>query len=208
MPASRLTDAQVALALRSFGVYRVKRTQTVCRSYGSALISASVVMALGLRETGLRNIEGGAKWDPVSNRWVAQDDPHQMDVGCFQISRKFHGAELDRMPGVRVGTWSPSVHGATAYDKGYAPRFEQSVQYVVAAMHEDLQYAVDHGIPADGSRLQFAVAAHNAGQGGAMSGYHDGDIDKFTALGDYSAWVLATAKQVTAWLKTHPGWRP
>ncbi len=203
MPA---TETQVDRALARLGNYRVRRAQIVANAGAPDGISGALLLALGLRETNGINEQGGAKWDATKNRWVAQDDPTKMDVGIFQISRIHHGPALAKMLGVRDGTWGPVITGSTPNDNGYVPRFEESLQFTLREMHESMGYASSKGVP-DEELARFAVAAHNAGAGGALSGYRDGDVDKYTAMGDYSAWVLETRTIVNKWLAAHPNWR-
>jgi hypothetical protein len=129
-----------------------------------------------------------------------------MDVGIFQISRLHHPTQLARMVGVANGTWGPVVAGKFASMAGFVPRFEESLQFTLREMHESMAYASSKGVP-DSQLARFAVAAHNAGAGGALSGYRAGNIDKYTALGDYSEWVLETRTIVNKWLADHPNWK-
>lgn len=204
MPQERLTDAQVGQFLGELGNYRVKRAQEAALDGPSDGISGALLLAIGLKETHLKNIEGGAKKDAAGN-WVAQDDPTKMDVGWLQISRIYHPLNLSAMPGVKAGTWSPPISGRTANDGGFAPRFEDSLQFTIAELRDAQDYGRAHGV-ADADLVRFAVAAHNAGLGGALSGYRAGNVDKNTALGDYSEWILATRTQVNHWLSDHPNW--
>ena len=200
------TETQVDRALARLGNYRVRRAQIVANAGAPDGISGALLLAIGLRETNGVNEEGGAKWDPVNNRWVAQDDPKLMDVGIFQISRQHHPAALAQMVGVANKTWGPVVSGKTANDAGYVPRFEESLQFTLREMHESIAYAASRDVPED-QLVRFAVAAHNAGTGGAMTGYRAGNVDKYTALGDYSKWVLEARTLINRWLAQHPNWR-
>jgi hypothetical protein len=198
-----LTDETVGKFLVGLGNYRVKRAQQAALQGTPDGISGGLLLALGLRESHLTNVEGGAKL--VDGRWVAQDDPNRMDVGWTQISRLHHLDSLRRMPGVKVRTWAPVVSGKTAADGGYAPRFEEALQFTIQELREAQAYGQDHGVDRN-DLVRFAIAAHNAGSGGAVRGFREGDVDKYTARGDYSAWVLATKAQVNGWLTTHPNW--
>lgn len=205
MAESLLTDKQVGTFLASLGNYRVKRAQEAALVGSSDGISGSLLLALGLRESHGKNVEGGAKYDEDKKKWVAQDDPNLMDVGWLQISRAYHKDALKRMLGVKAGTWTPVVAGKTAADGGYCPRFEESLQFAINELRESQAYGEDNKVPIE-DLTRFAVAAHNAGAGGALKGYKNGDVDEYTTLGDYSSWVLATREQVHKWLTKHPGW--
>jgi len=198
------SEADVSRSLTRLGNYRVLRAQRVANLGEPDGISGALLLAFGMRETWLRNIEGGAKL--VDGAWVAETDPMRMDVGWAQISRRYHLDALKLMPGVVGGTWGPVVPGKTGADPGYVPRFEEALQFVIRELHENVAYAADHGVPADG-RIRFAIAAHNAGQGGALSGVKVGNVDTYTMGGDYSAWVLAARTGINHWLAQHDGWR-
>jgi len=201
-----LTDEQVDRALARLGNYRVRRVQAVANAGLPDGISGALLLALGLRETGLQNVEGGAKWDVIREKWIPQDDPNLMDVGVFQISRKYHMQDLQKMIGVKSGTWTPVVITATAATPGFVPRFEESLQYVLMEMHENMALLENSVLDPDRDLVQAAVAAHNAGVGGSAKGYREGDVDKYTAGGDYSEWVFRHRTKVNRWLKDHPKW--
>ncbi len=198
------TEQQLHDALTRLGRYRVRRAQTVALEGEPDGISGALLLALGLRETGLRNIEGGAKLQ--DGRWVPETDPARRDVGWVQISRRYHRDALARMPGVSAGTWGPVREGVSAAVGGYCPRFEDSLRYTLGEMHESIAYADDNELP-ENDWVRFAVVAHNAGVVGALSGYGAGQVDKNTAGGDYSQWVVEHRTRINAWLHGHPGWR-
>lgn len=201
---SDYTDTQVADALKQLGRYRVMRVQVVAGEGDPDGISGATLLALGLRETGLHNIEGGAKLE--DGLWVPETDPARKDVGVFQISRRYHADALALMPGVQAGTWAPVIERRTAAHGGYCPRFENSLRYTLSEIHEAQAYAEDHGVKA-ADLARFAVAAHNAGTAGALNGYRAGDVDKQTTGGDYSTWVLRHRTLINQWLGAHPNWR-
>lgn len=201
---SLLRDSDVGALLKRLGNYRVKRAQEAALDGPSDGISGALLLAFGLRETNLQNIEGGAKL--VDGKWVPEDDPGRMDVGWTQISRKYHIDSLRRMPGVKNGTWAPVVSGKTAADAGFVPRFEEAMQYTISELREAQAYGEDHRVHPE-HLVRYSIAAHNAGKGGALKGYQEGNVDKYTANGDYSDWVLTTRFQVNHWLAQHPGWR-
>lgn len=199
------TAAQVDQSLKNAGHYRVVQAQRVAREGDPDGISGALLLALGIRETGLRNIQGGAKQE--GGRWVAlgPGDAHLMDVGALQISRRYHPELLRKLPAVKAGTWGPVTPGVTPMTYGYVPQWTPALRFTIDEMHEALAYAHDKGVS---DPVRFAVAAHNAGIGGALNGYRAGDVDKYTAHGDYSRWVLATRTAVNAWLGKHPNWKP
>lgn len=189
----------VARAIVEFGNYRTRRCQYVALQGQPDGIFGITLMALGLRESALRNINGGAEL--VNGKWVAT----KTDKGVFQIASLYHAYSLARMPAVQEGTWAPVVApGVTGDD--LCPRFEDSIQFTLRQMHEAQAFGADHDVPVR-ELPRFAVAAHNAGVGGALKGYREGNVDKYTAHGDYSAWVERHARKIQAWLVAHPGWR-
>lgn len=198
------TAAQVQAALHNAGHYRVVQAQRVAREGDPDGISGALLLALGIRETGLRNVQGGAKL--VDGRWVALGpaDAHLMDVGALQISRRYHPETLRRLAAVKAGTWGPVVPGVTPMTYGFVPQWTPALRFTIDEMHEAIAYAQDKGVK---DPVRFAVAAHNAGVGGAMDGYRAGDVDLHTAHGDYSRWVLATRSVVNGWLAKHPNWK-
>jgi hypothetical protein len=202
--AETLTDKQLHDALVQLGNYRVKRAQEAALVGPSDNISGALLLAIGLRETHLQNIEGGAKL--VNGTWVKEDDPTRKDVGWLQISRRFHTPDLKLMPGVKTGTWGPVQADKTAADGGYVPRFEDGLQFTIKELREAQAYGQDQGV-ADADLARYSVAAHNSGWGGALNGYRAGNVDKNTAGGDYSQWVLHTRSQVNSWISGHPNWK-
>lgn len=199
------TQTQVNQAILNFGKYRTLKAQTEANSDGDG-VGGGHLIAIGLRETGLRNIRGGVVWNEAEKKWIKQPDYHQQDVGWLQISQKYHEAALKLMPGVREGTWAPLLDGKTAADPGCCPRFTDALRYTIDEMHEAIAYADDHGVNEE-DLPRFAIAAHNAGIGGALSGYKRGNVDMYTTGKDYSAWVLYHTKLVRVFLKEHPSYK-
>lgn len=179
----------VETSLKNLGKYRVYKTQTVAAEGENDGIYGVHLLALGLRETGLRNINNAAG----------------TDRGCFQISDRWHPEWLKAHAGCPVGTWWPE-EGKTAYDKGYCPRFSDAVRYAVRLLQDGLEYASDMGVP-EKDWVRFALASYNCGLGGARAGWREGNVDKYTTGGDYSKWVLLKVPEIRDWLKAHPNWR-
>lgn len=199
---------QIGQALARLGAYRVRRAQTVAAEGKPDGISGALVLALGMRETWGRNVQGGAKYDAVKKKWVAldpsnPDDAAKMDVGWTQINRGYHYRTLLQMPAVASGTWGPVIEGKNPVNAGYVPRFEEALRFTVNELQEAVAYGHDHGVM---DPVRYAVAAHNAGMGGALRGEKEGSVDKYTANGDYSEWVMAAKSQVNQWLGKHPNW--
>jgi hypothetical protein len=134
-------------------------------------VDLDMLEALGSRETNLENITG----DGGHGRgFVQQDDRFQQD---FLHSHK----------GCANGTNKPIY--ASALPKGRVPTiFAGSVQ-AIRIIEANIAYAKEIGVP-NGKRMHFALAAYNAGLGGATRGWKEGDVDKYTAGGDYGIDVI------------------
>lgn len=191
------TQAEIGHALATLGNYRVLRVQEVCYPYHP--IPASVMLGIGFRETGLRNICGGATL--VNGVWIQSFT----DRGWLQISDEFESDFLRTAEGCKEGQWGPAVPAVKAITPRHVPRFTPALEYVKRSMIDSMEYASGNGVKSS-ELLRFAIAAHNAGDGGAMAGYRVGDIDKNTAHGDYSAYVIALRPHIHAWIAEHPHW--
>lgn len=174
-------------SLKNLGHYRVMRVQEIAHEENDN-ITGVLLLCLGLRETGLRNI----------------NNPAKTDKGWLQISDVYHHDWLYKQPGCAVGTWTP-VAGRRASEPNYCPRFTSATRYAIDLLQEGIGYAASRSLPKD-RQVRFAIASYNAGIGGAMNGYRAGDVDKYTTGGNYSSWVLDKKPQVSAWLKAHPNW--
>lgn len=193
--APELTQKSVDDAIARLGNYRVRRIQKVALEGEPDGISGALLLAFGLRETGLQNIIGGLRRDEEGH-WIPETDPARQDVGVFQISRIYHSAALRLLPGVVNGTWGPCIPFATAADAGMVPRFEDSLQFTLRMMHEHMAMAEDAGVKNLSGRVDIAIAAHNAGFAGALRGFREGSVDKYTTQQDYVTWVKAHRTKV------------
>jgi hypothetical protein len=191
------TASEVGKALAHLENYRVLRVQEICYPYDP--ISASVMLALGFRETGLQNIVGGAVEE--DGKWVFSDQ----DAGWLQISRKYENDFLKGAEGCKSGQWGPAKPAHSAAELGYVPRFTPALLHTKATMLDDMSFARSNGVPQQ-DLLRFAIVAHNAGAGGALEGYRAGNFDLRTAHGDYSAYVLGTVPLIHNWIAAHPNW--
>lgn len=191
------TSAEVGHSLAVFGNYRVLRTQQLCEQEGN-FPHPSTAMGLGLRETGLTNVCGGAIM--VKGVWVQSFT----DRGCFQINEWEAKAWLASVPGCPEGQWSPEA-GHNALEPHFCPRFSDSLEYVLKEFKEHKEQAAHVGVKAEDVE-RFCVAAHNAGFEGALEGYRVGNVDLNTAHGNYSAWVERYAQTIHTWVVGHPAW--
>lgn len=185
---SDYTEANLADALKRLGVYRVQAAQDVADDVEGDGITGALMLALGLRETGLRNI----------------NNPAETDHGCFQISELYHLDFLAKEPGVPAGQWR-AVAGHYADDTGFCPRYTPALIYAHQMIVSNTAYAHSRGYS---HPVRFGVAAYNAGLGGAVAGYKVGNVDKYTTGGDYSAWVFTHKTMIQKWINAHPNWQP
>ena len=202
MPADVITPSQLDAAILKFGNYAVLKVQAdVHAVFPGGWYSPSVLMALGLRETNLQNICGGAI--KVNGQWQRSFT----DRGWLQISdtQPANAAWLATVPGCPNGSWDPA-HGHTAIEPMHVPTMSGAMDYTLKEMVSHRQLAYNAGVKSEDC-LQFIVAAHNAGFTGALNGYQEGNVDANTTLGDYSWWVLHYAPQIAAWIKAHPKWQ-
>jgi hypothetical protein len=188
--AGNLTAPQVGDALKRLGNYRVIIAQEAADEGPPDGIGGHHILALGLRETGLRNI----------------NNPADTDHGWCQISEIYHREFLASQPGCPEGTWR-AVTGHTADETGYCPRFTPALSYALEMLKSNKRYGETKlGLSGVVAR-RFAVAAYNCGLGGAIKGQREGNVDKYTTGGDYSAWTEYHAKTIYRWLEEHPNWK-
>lgn len=95
--------------------------------------------------------------------------------GVFQIDDRSHADWL-------------AAHGAGG--PGGVPPVAEAAGYAARLLAGGLEYGRAHGV-AESDLLKFALSAYNAGSGGALGGYREGDSDRATTGGDYGADVLA-----------------
>jgi hypothetical protein len=196
-----MAEDEIGAALANLGNWRVIHVQAATYPYKPW--SASLLLALGFHESSLKNICGGATWDPATKRWVQA----YTDRGWLQISDQLASNQLwlKSMPGCKNGEWTLDPADVDALTPMHCPRFSDALSYTLGTLNADMQFATRQGVPAS-DRQRFAVAAHNAGAEGALQGWEAGDVDKNTADGDYSASVLAVVPEIHAWIVAHPEW--
>jgi hypothetical protein len=95
--------------------------------------------------------------------------------GLFQIDDRSHADFLGRNGAGGAGR-KPPVAAAAAYAAGL--------------LRWNFDFGVTNGVKKV-DRTKFMLSAYNAGAGGALAGYRDGDSDKRTTGGDYAKSVLA-----------------
>jgi hypothetical protein len=149
------------------------------------LIHGTLVLAIGLRESSIRNICGD----------------HGHGRGWLQIDDRFHQSWLRSHPGCKDATWGPFVHSVKdggALPAGRVPGMLAAEQYAILLLRGNAAFGVRSGVRKDHAK-QFMVAGYNCGAGNALRAYRThgiGGVDRFTAGGDYSADVLANQRAV------------
>jgi hypothetical protein len=104
-----------------------------------------------------------------------------------------------------VGSWTADQnHRADEVD--YCPRYTPALTYALRMLQSARRYAMSRYGLRGQEAVRFALAAYNAGIGGASSGYKSGDVDVFTTGSDYSAWVYRHRVLVHRWLQAHDNW--
>jgi hypothetical protein len=94
--------------------------------------------------------------------------------GLFQIDDRSHTDFLRR-------------NGAGA--AGGKPRVAAAALYAAGILRWGFDYGASNGVK-QADRLKFMLSAYNAGAGGALAGYREGDSDRRTTGGDYGRAVL------------------
>jgi hypothetical protein len=158
-----------------FGPSRCQEVAKIVHADQTDPIDLSLMLAIGSRESGLCNIAG--------------DAGHGR--GFLQIDDRSHAAWLSSKPGCKSGSWTATTSSAAA--AGCVPTLADATKYAVELLTGNLAFAAQHNIPRR-HQLRFAIAAYNAGPGGALKGYKAGDVDAYTANHDYSADVLYTRR--------------
>jgi hypothetical protein len=183
------TNDQAKARIKAFGRGRAEATLEVAAEGEPDQFAGSLLLAIGLRESGLTNIVG--------------DAGHGR--GAFQIDDRSHQAFLSQHAGCESGKWVP-VHGIAeggALPGGRVPGFVAAVQYALRLLKGNAAFALANGV-APSHVKQFAVAAYNCGAGNALRSYREGgirNIDRRTAHGNYSKDVLENQSVVNEVLR-------
>ncbi len=160
-------------SIQRFGERRRAVLRKALAGLDARHVHLPLALAIGSRETNLQNIVG--------------DAGHGR--GVFQQDDRFQQVFLRSTPGCIDGTYQ--VVFPSALESGRVPTLTAGLLRMTEIIVSNFNFATSHGVP-KGHRLRFAVAAYNAGPGGALSGFQQhGDADRFTAGGDYSADVFA-----------------
>lgn len=185
--------------LKAAGKGRLQKVQRIGKEGGADLVSGALLIALSIRESGIRNVLG--------------DFGHAR--GAFQINDRYHMPWLKTVIGCPAAAlipqftrinWIP-IPGTNAAMKSFAPTYEDGARYAAFLINQLVKQARDAGVATSSDQLAVAVAAYNCGFASAHKGYKEGDADKYTTGGDYSKDVLLRRNEVNKWLGRHPAWR-
>ena len=196
-----MDDAYLTARMKHLGVLRTRKALAL----GDDLISGELLIALAIRESGLRNVLGD----------YSADKKRAHARGAFQIHDRYHSEFLRSVPGCVAARWIPEatranwipVKGTHAMMRWMCPTWEDGARYAQEILTGFVKIARAQNIRAGHTRLRIALAAYNTGMGGALEGYRADDIDMNTTGKDYSRDVLRRMMFVHEWLNRHPNWR-
>ena len=165
-----ITETHLEAEVKHFGHHRRDTLRKALASLKAAEPRPALKysLAIGSRETNLQNLVG----DGGHGRGVFQQDD--------RFQREFLAATRGCPSGSYRSTWW------SALPAGRVPTLTAGCKRMAAIIESNVDFAVRSGIP-KGHRLRFAVAAYNAGAGGALRGWQEArDVDRHTAGLDYS----------------------
>jgi hypothetical protein len=166
-----ITEAQLDAQVRALGHRRIDMVTDLAHEGEDDGIGPALVLALASRESNMRNIVG--------------DGGHGR--GWLQIDDRFHHDFLETHRGCDSDSFIPNHPSAAP--RGLAPSLTASTIYAIGLLRSNMRFARSNGVP-EQTVLRFAVAAYNAGAGGALKGFREGDVDRHTTGRDYAKDVL------------------
>jgi hypothetical protein len=177
-----LTDLE--RQLEAFGEHRIRMVAELAHEGAPDGIGPTLLLAMGSRETNLRNIAGD----------------HGHGRGWMQIDDRFHAPWLQAHAGCRDDSWKATFK--SALPAGRVPTLTAATLKAIDLLRANIAFGRSQGVPAP-QIIRFACAAYNAGPGGALQGFRAGDVDLKTANGDYSEDVLERQDAVGRLLQRH-----
>jgi len=162
-----VTESQLTAQLDAFGEHRVEIVTELAHDGEPDGIGPALLLAMGSREAFLRNIVGDAGH---GRGWLRIDD-------------RFHRDFLSSHRGCVSGSWTATK--PSALPRGLVPSLTAATRYAIELLHDNMRFASNNGVP-ESQVLRFAIAAYNAGPGGALTGRRAGNVDQETAGNDYS----------------------
>jgi hypothetical protein len=184
--------------LLRFRRWRAERVLELAAAGEPDRIHGTLVLAIGSRETNLRNIVGGGYFDDLGD-WHTTG----VDRGLFQINQVYHERWLASVQGCQSGEYA-EVYGVPdggALPIGRVPGLTASIKKVISILRYNITLAVKAGIP-DEEVLAVAVAGYNGGVGSAIRAYQkDGDPDLVTTGKNYSRDVLLRQRAIRSFIQ-------
>ena len=166
-----ITESQLEQQLLALGHRRIDMVTDLAHEGENDGIGPALIFALASRETNMKNIVG--------------DGGHGR--GWLQIDDRFHHDFLATHRGCVSGSFTPTKPSAAG--QGLCPTLTASTIHAIALLRSNMRFARSKGVP-EAQVLRFAVAAYNAGAGGALQGFRAGNVDANTTGRDYSKDVL------------------
>ena len=154
------------------------------RTFTKAALAKELERARASRwDTACAEAEKVTKLPPALLLAIASQETDMNDVvgdgghgrGLFQIDDRSHRDFLARNGAARPGGKPPVPVAA---------------RYAADRLRWNYDFGVRSGVR-EADRLLFSLSAYNAGGGGALAGYREGDSDRRTTGGDYGRAVLA-----------------
>lgn len=186
--SATISETDVFNQLDALGESRLKQILGLCGhdqwNYPARMLA---VMS---RETNCLNIDG----DPMT--------PAGHGKGGWQIDNRSHAAQLEAVVGVRSGTWGPVIPGARAINLGMVPTLHDGLTLALEIMKGNWNEAVRASV-IKSKQPWVMMSAYNAGFGGAMEGYYEGNSDNHTTGGNYASDVFGRETFCHAYLHAH-----
>jgi hypothetical protein len=165
-------------------------------------IHGTLLLALGDRETSLRNIVGGGYFDE-DDVWHTTG----VDRGLFQFNEEYHEAWLKSVPGCLSGEYAEgfSVEQGGAFPRGRVPGLSSGALHCIDVLNGNFRQVKMAGVP-DEVIVEVGLCGYNAGIQRCIQAYKAGrDPNLLTTHGDYGKDVLVRQKAIRRWLK-RKGW--
>jgi hypothetical protein len=134
------TEQEIFKSLDAFGLHRIEIVTELTHQGPPDGIGPALVLAIGTRETGLRNITG--------------DRGHGR--GWVQVDDRFHAPWLDTHAGCPSGSWTAKFKSALA--PGRVPTLTAGTMKCIELLRGNATFARAHGIPKE-QVVRFAIAA-------------------------------------------------
>ena len=133
----KITEAQLAQQVKALGNRRLDMVSDLAHEGESDGIGAALLLALGSRETNMRNIAG--------------DGGHGR--GWLQIDDRFHREFLATHRGCDSGSFTPTHDSAAA--NGRVPTLTAGTIYAIGLLRANMRFARSNGVP-EAKVLRFA----------------------------------------------------